>query len=192
MTAGTDITALLTSARAGDGQAQARLFDAVYGELRRIAAGELRKERPDHTLQPSALVHEAYLRLLGRDDVPWENRAHFFVTAAGTMRRVLIDYARQQRARKRFGALRRVDLEEQLAIVADTDLERLLVVDDALRKLAAWDERQARVVELRFFGGLTVEETADVLQISPKTVKRDWRMARAWLQTQLEGHRHVG
>ena len=187
-----EITALLTTARAGDRQAQARLFEAVYAELRRIAAGELRNERRDHTLQPSALVHEAYLRLLGRDDVQWENRAHFFVTAAGTMRRVLIDYARHRRARKRFGALQRVDLEDRPPMVADADIERLLVVDDALTKLAAWDERQAQVVELRFFGGLTVEETAEVLEVSPKTVKRDWSMARAWLQTRLEGRGDVG
>jgi RNA polymerase sigma factor (TIGR02999 family) len=192
MTTGPEISALLAGASAGDREAQARLFEVVYGELRRMAAGQLRSERRDHTLQPSALVHEAYLRLLGRPDLRWENRAHFFTTAAGTMRRILIDHARTHRARKRHGTLRRVDIDEHPSLFADGDAERWLVVDDALRTLAGWDERQARVVELRFFGGLTVEETADVLQVSPKTVKRDWSMARAWLQTQLEGRGRVG
>jgi RNA polymerase sigma factor (TIGR02999 family) len=193
MTQGVDITTLLTGARAGDREAQARLFEVVYGELRRMAAGHLRNERRDHTLQPSALVHEAYLRLLGRLDVPWENRAHFFTTAAGTMRRILIDHARTRRAQKRDGALRRVDVEhEPSAFAVDADADRLLVVDEALTRLAAWDERQARVVELRFFAGLTVDETAEVLGISSKTVKRDWSMARAWLQTQFEGGERVG
>ena len=193
MTQGVDITTLLTGARAGDREAQARLFEVVYGELRRMAARHLRNERRDHTLQPSALVHEAYLRLLGRLDVAWENRAHFFTTAAGTMRRILIDYARARRAQKRDGALHRVDVEDEpSAFAVDADADRLLVVDDALTRLAAWDRRQARVVELRFFGGLTIDETAEVLRISPKTVKRDWSMARAWLQTQLEEDERVG
>lgn len=191
MTAGPDITTLLAAARAGDSDGQSRLFEVVYGELRRIAAGQLRNERAEHTLQPTALVHEAYVRLLGRADLPWENRAHFFTTAAGTMRRILIDHARSRRALKRDGALKRVDLDEEPVIFRDEDAERLIAVDDALQKLAEWDERQARVVELRFFGGLTVDETADVLRVSAKTVKRDWAMARAWLQSQLEGGSHV-
>jgi RNA polymerase sigma factor (TIGR02999 family) len=187
MATGSEITILLAGARAGDRVCQSRLFEVVYGELRHIAAAQLRGERPDHTLQPTALVHEAYVRLLGRGDVPWENRAHFFSTAAGTMRRILIDHARKRRAHKRDGALKRVDLDDHHAGFGDEDAERLLVVDEALEKLAQWDERQARVVELRFFGGLTVDETADVLRISAKTVKRDWAMARAWLETLLEG-----
>lgn len=180
-----DISALLARARAGDRRSESRLFDAVYGELRRLAAAQLRNERADHTLQPSALVHEAYLRLVGRSELRLENRAHFFTVAAGTMRRILIDHARARHARKRQGALKRVDLD--LAVVEDRNAERLLVVDGALRKLADWDPRQAQVVELRFFGGLTVEETATALGISAKTVKRDWSLARAWLQTQIEG-----
>jgi RNA polymerase sigma factor (TIGR02999 family) len=189
---GSELTTLLAAARAGDRDCQSRLFEVVYAELRRIAAGQLRGERPDHTLQPTALVHEAYVRLLGRGNIAWENRAHFFSTAAGTMRRILIDHARARRADKREGKLKRVDLDQEPAAFDDQDAERLLVVDEALNKLAQWDERQARVVELRFFGGLTVEEAAEVLGVSPKTVKRDWAMARAWLQTQLEGGRHVG
>jgi RNA polymerase sigma factor (TIGR02999 family) len=117
----------------------------------------------------------------------WEHRAHFFTTAAGTMRRVLIDHARARNARKRPGGLKRVDLDREIQLFTDDDSDRLLIVDAALEKLAAWDARQAKVVELRFFGGLTVEETADILKVSPKTVKRDWSMARAWLQTQIEG-----
>jgi RNA polymerase sigma factor (TIGR02999 family) len=192
MAARSEITTLLAAARAGDRDCQSRLFEAVYGELRRIAAAQLRGERRDHTLQPTALVHEAYIRLLGRGDVPWENRAHFFSTAAGTMRRILIDHARTRKADKRDGKLKRVDLDETPAAFVEEDADRLLAVDEALGRLAQWDERQARVVELRFFGGLTVEETADVLAVSVKTVKRDWAMARAWLQTQLEGDEHVG
>jgi RNA polymerase sigma factor (TIGR02999 family) len=191
MTTRPPITNLLAAARAGDRECQARLFEVVYSELRRIAAGQLRHERVDHTLQPTALVHEAYVRLLGRCEIPWENRAHFFSTAAGTMRRILIDHARSRRAQKREGTLHRVDLDRHPAVFGDEDAERLLIVDDALNQLAEWDERQARVVELRFFGGLSVEETADVLRISTKTVKRDWALARAWLHAKLKGDSRV-
>jgi RNA polymerase sigma-70 factor (ECF subfamily) len=187
-----DISALLARARAGDRGSESRLFDAVYGELRRIAAAQLRNERSDHTLQPSALVHEAYLRLVGRSAIPLVNRAHFFSIAASTMRRILIDHARARNAGKRLGTLKRVDLTADHAVDRDRDSDKLLAVDGALRKLADWDARQARVVELRFFGGLTVEETAGVLGISTKTVKRDWSLARAWLQTQIEGRPRVG
>jgi RNA polymerase sigma factor (TIGR02999 family) len=187
-----EISALLAGARAGDRECQSRLFEVVYSELRRMAARQLQHERGDHTLQPTALVHEAYVRLLGRADVPWENRAHFFSTAAGTMRRILVDHARARKAQKREGALKRVDLDEGSPAVGDDDAERLLIVNEALEQLEHWDERQARVVELRFFAGLTVEETADVLQVSAKTVKRDWALARAWLHTKLEGGAHVG
>jgi RNA polymerase sigma-70 factor, ECF subfamily len=180
-----DITALLTAARTGDADCQARLFDVVYRQLRSMAAAQLRNERPGHTLQPSALVNEAYLRLLGRAHMSWENRAHFFSTAAGTMRRILIDHARTRRAQKRDGALKRMDLDQLPALFVDEDVERLLMVDAALKKLAEWDERQAKVVELRFFAGLTTEEIAQVLSVSERTVKRDWSMARAWLVAQL-------
>lgn len=182
-----DISVLLAAARTGDARCESQLFDAVYAELRRLARAQMRSERPDHTLQASALVHEAYIRMLGHFDVGWENRAHFFKTAAGTMRRILIDHARARNARKRDGALQRVALDEPLAWTTDEDASRLVMLNDALEKLAGWDPRQATVVELRFFAGLSVEETAEVLGVSPKTVKRDWSLARAWLQTQIEG-----
>jgi RNA polymerase sigma factor (TIGR02999 family) len=150
-----------------------------------MAAAQMRNERPGHTLQPSALVNEAYLRLLGRTDVSWENRAHFFSTAAGTMRRILIDHARARRAQKRDGALQKIDLDAVPALFADDDAERLLAVDDALQTLAEWDARQAEVVTLKFFAGLSTEEIAAALNVSERTVKRDWRMARAWLLTRL-------
>jgi RNA polymerase sigma-70 factor (ECF subfamily) len=184
-----DVSALLVRASAGDRQCEARLFEVVYGELRRIAAAQLRKERPDHTLQGSALVNEAYLRLFGRRPATFVNRAHFFSIAASTMRRILIDHARARHAEKRQSPLGHAASEEQLLV--DHDADRLLAVDAALRRLAEWDARQAKVVELRFFGGLTVEETADALGISSKTVKRDWSLARAWLHTQIEGPVHV-
>jgi len=184
-----DVSALLVRASAGDRQCEARLFEVVYGELRRIAAAQLRKERPDHTLQGSALVNEAYLRLFGRRPATFVNRAHFFSIAASTMRRILIDHARARHAEKRQSPLGHAASDGQLLV--DHDADRLLAVDAALRRLAEWDARQAKVVELRFFGGLTVEETADALGISSKTVKRDWSLARAWLHTQIEGPVHV-
>ena len=180
-----DISTLLAGACAGDRKCESRLFDVVYEELKRMAAAQLRRERPEHTLQPSALVHEAYVRLLGAAEVRWDNRAHFFKTAAGVMRNILVDHARARRAQKRDGRLQRVELDWEPAAVGEEDVERVIAIDEALRKLAEWDERQARVVELRFFAGFDVEETAEVLGVSAKTVKRDWSMARAWLQTQL-------
>ena len=181
-----DITGLLAAARNGDASAQSRLFDRVYRELKALAAAKLRAERADHTLQPSALVNEAYVRFLGRTDVPWENRAHFFSTAAGTMRRILIDHARAKRADKRDGALHRVELDDAL-VLADQDVDGLIAVDEALQQLAEWDERQANVVNLKVFAGLQCEEIAAALNVSERTVKRDWRMARAWLVTRLKG-----
>lgn len=182
-----DVSTLLARARAGDRSSQERLFEVVYGELRRIAASYMRNERHNHTLQPSALVNEACARMLGRADAGWDNRAHFFTTAAGAMRHVLIDYARGRNAKKRDGLLERVDLDWQPLASAATAPERLVALDVALEKLAAWDERQAKVVELRFFAGFDVDETAEILGVSAKTVKRDWSMARAWLLTQIEG-----
>ena len=184
-----DVSALLIRASAGDRQCEARLFEVVYDELRRMAAAYLRNERADHTLQRSALVHETYLRLFGRQPVAFANRAHFFSIAAGTMRRILIDYARARSAEKRQCLAGHVDSAVDPAVYCDAD--QLLVVDAALRRLADWDPRQAKIVELRFFGGLTVDETAEALGISSKTVKRDWALARAWLQVQLEGATHV-
>src|SRR5688500_5266886 len=146
MTAG-DISALLAAAKAGDRSCESRLYEVVYAELKRMAAAKLRNERADHTLQPSALVNEAYLRLLGPAAAGLENRAHFFKTASGIMRNILVDHARARRAHKRDGALQRVDLDFEPMVFADTDLERMIAVDEALTKLAEWDARQAKVVE---------------------------------------------
>ncbi len=180
-----EITRLLNSTAEGDAAAQAALLDAVYKELHRLASSYMRREhRRDHTLQPTALVNEAYLHLIGDNPVDWDSRAHFYSAAARTMRRILIDHARSHGAQKRSGGLHRVELEENL-IAVDEQASELLELDAALERLAALDERQARVVELRFFGGLTVEETAKVAGISEKTVKRDWALARAWLEHEL-------
>jgi len=182
-----NISALLAGARGGDAVCEGRLFEAVYAELKRMAAAQLRHERADHTLQPSALVNEAYIRMLGAADAGWDNRAHFFTTAAGVMRRILVDHARKRRADKRDGKLQRVDLDWEPLAVADHDVEQVIAIDEALDKLAGWDQRQAKVVELRYFAGFDVVETARILGVSEKTVKRDWSMARAWLHSQLEG-----
>jgi RNA polymerase sigma factor (TIGR02999 family) len=181
-----EVSALLAGAKAGDRACESRLFEVVYGELHRMAAAKLRHERANHTLQASALVHEAYVRLLGPAVEGWDNRRHFFKTASGIMRNILVDHARARRARKRDGALQRVELDFEPAATSDSDLDRMLMVDEALTKLATWDARQAKVVELRYFAGFDVVETAEILGVSEKTVKRDWSMARAWLQTQLE------
>lgn len=180
-----EITRLLNATAAGDTSAQTELIDAVYQELHRLASSYMRREhRPDHTLQPTALVNEAYLLLIGDNPVNWDNRAHFYSAAAKTMRRILIDHARSHRAVKRSGSLERVQLDDAL-IAVDAKANELLELDAALDRLALLDARQARVVELRFFGGLTVEETAKVAGISEKTVKRDWALARAWLENEL-------
>lgn len=187
MTPDPNITQLLAHVQNGDLEAERQLMEAVYEELHRLAAGYMRRERPDHTLQASALVNEAYVRLIGNGPVSWESRAHFFVTAAQTMRRVLIDHARRHVAEKRGGAGVRIDLNENIAAVENTESGRMLDLDRALTRLAVLDARQARVVELRFFAGLTVEQTAEVMAISEKTVKRDWAVARAWLEGEIRG-----
>ena len=181
-----EITELLNAAASGEDGSQAALFEAVYSELHRLSAANLRRERSDHTLQPTALVHEAYLRLIGGRVLQFSSRSHFFVTAARTMRRILIDYARSHRASKRSGNLQRVELDGQ-SIAVDEQAEDLIALDTALEKLALLDARQARVVELRFFSGLGVEETANVMGISEKTVKRDWALARVWLEKEIRG-----
>lgn len=181
-----EITELLNAAAEGEHGSQEALFNAVYTELHRLSVANLRKERAGHTLQPTALVHEAYLRLVGGRTVKFQSRAHFFVTAARTMRRILIDYARSHCANKRAGALQRVDLNDATVAVED-QAEDLLSLDAALDKLAELNARQARVVELRFFSGLDMEEIAMVLTVSEKTVKRDWALARAWLEKTLRG-----
>jgi RNA polymerase sigma factor (TIGR02999 family) len=183
--AGGEVTLLLAEMRLGHKDALARLMPLVYGELRRLAGHYLRGERIGHTLQPTALVHEAFLRLLGQDRAGWEHRGQFIGVAAQLMRRILVDYARQRAANKRAGAS--VTLNEEL-LWAEQDSDRteeILAVDEVLARLAELDPQQARVVELRYFAGLSVEETAEVIEISPRTVKRDWAMARAWLRAQL-------
>jgi len=159
----------------------------VYGELRKLAAQRLRRERPDHTLQPTALVHEAYIRLVDQRRVHWQNRAHFYGTAAHVMRRILVDRARARKADKRGGAWERVTLVGDKTSNAANDVD-VLVLNDALERLAALDAQQERIVELRYFGGLTLDETAAVIGISTATVKREWAIARAWLRAELADH----
>jgi RNA polymerase sigma factor (TIGR02999 family) len=180
------VTELLLRWREGNDEARERLMALVYDELRRKAAAYLRRERAGHTLQPTALVHEAYLRLIDQDRVAWQNRAHFLAIAAAMMRRVLMDHGRRQKARKRGGTGARVTLDEGLAPSVPRELD-LMALDEALDALAALDEQKARIVELRAFGGLEVEETAEALGISPATVKRHWAFALAWLQQRLRG-----
>jgi RNA polymerase sigma factor (TIGR02999 family) len=175
-----EVTKLLVDWSNGDREALEQLTPLVYGELRRLAGRYLRKERPDHTLQSTALVHEAYLRLIDQRSVKWQNRAHFFGVAAQMIRRILVDHARSRHAVKRGAAAPRLSLDEAIALPDRKDLD-LVALDDALNSLANIDPQQARIVELRFFTGLTVEETAEVLGISPATVKRDWVTAKAWL-----------
>jgi RNA polymerase sigma factor (TIGR02999 family) len=181
-----EVTGLLERARAGDGVALDRLLPLIYDELKAVARSFMRGERPGHTLQTTALVNEAYLRLVDVRRVDWRGRAHFVALAARMMRRTLIDHARRRLAAKRGGGWVRVSLDEkQIALLSNDQAERLLVVEAALRRLQELDPRQAEVVELRFFGGLSVAETAAALGISEKTVKRDWAVARAWLQAQV-------
>jgi len=187
---GQDVTGLLDAAREGDKDAADLLMQAVYADLRQKAAAFLRRERPGHTLQPTALVHETYLRLVDQKRVVWQNRAHFLGVAAEMMRRVLVDHARNRRARKRGGTRTRVTLDEAVASTGPRSLD-LIALDDALNELAALDPRQSRVVELRAFGGLSVEETAEVVGISPATVKRYWSFSRAWLARRLAASRAV-
>jgi RNA polymerase sigma factor (TIGR02999 family) len=168
----------------GDREALDKLIPIVYDELRRQASRHLRHERPGHTLQTTGLVHEAYLRLIDQKDVRWQNRAHFFAIAAELMRRILVDHARKQRAAKRGGTALKLTLNEALNSAGERDID-LIAVDEALTKLAALDQQQSRVVELRFFSGLSVDETAEAMGISPRTVKRDWSVAKAWIRREL-------
>ena len=179
-----EITQLLARLHSGDSDASARLIALVYPELRAIAGRAMRRERPDHTLQATVLVHEAYMRLVGQTAMQWESRAQFFGFAATVMRRVLVDYAREHRALKRGGAGAKVTLDDAL-LVSEDHLDRVLMIDDSLHKLAAVDPDQSRVVELRFFAGMNVEETAEALGISTATVKREWSHAKAWLQRDM-------
>jgi RNA polymerase sigma-70 factor, ECF subfamily len=181
-----EITQLLKGWRGGDREALNTLLPIVYRELRRVAHFQLRQERPDHTLQSSALVNEAYLRLVGLKAPQWESRTHFFAIAAQQMRQILVDYARRHRAEKRGGGVDAISLEDA-TMLSPGQQKALDVValDDALKALAQIDARKAKVVELRFFGGLSHEETAEVLKVSAVTVARDWNTARAWLHREM-------
>lgn len=180
-----DITGLLLAWRAGDRTALDRVFPLVYEELRRIAHRQLEGERPEHTLGTTALVHEAYLKLVDQTRAQWADRAQFFAVAARAMRRILVDYARRHRALKRGGERVRISLDDP-ALVADERAETLIALDDALSRLAELDERLSRVVECRFFGGLTEEETAEALAVAARTVRRDWVKAKGWLYQALQ------
>jgi RNA polymerase sigma-70 factor (ECF subfamily) len=180
------ITEWLVLHRGGSREALDRLMPVLYDELRAMAARVLRAERPDHTLEPSALVNEVYLRLIGQRDVTWQNRAHFRGVAAAAMRRVLVDHARKRLREKRGGGGLRVSLTQAEGLAGEESVESL-ALDEALERLRELDEQQARIVELRYFGGLSIEETAEVVGVSPMTVKRDWAMARAWLHSRLRG-----
>lgn len=179
-----EITQLLLSWSKGDETALDRLIPLVYPELRRLARIYMGRESPAHTLQTSALINEAYLRLVDQHQVEWQNRAHFFAVAAQVMRHILIDHARNRRYAKRGAGAQHVPLDE-VAVVAGERAAELIALDDALRKLAQIDERKSQIVELRFFGGLTGEEIAEVMKLSPITVKREWRSAKAWLHLEI-------
>ena len=179
-----DVTGLLIDWSNGDRKALEELMPLVYGELRRLAGAHLRRERSAHTLQSTALVHEAFLRLVNQNNVHWRNRAHFYGIAAQMIRRILVDHARAQHAGKRGAGAVKLELDEAMAASEQKELD-LLGLDSALVRLAEMDERQARIVELRFFAGLSVEETAEVIQLSTATVKREWSSARAWLYREM-------
>jgi RNA polymerase sigma-70 factor (ECF subfamily) len=185
------VTGLLRAWGRGDLQARDTLMPLVYKELRRQATAYLRRERVDHTLQPTALVHEAYLRLVGQERVVWQNRAHFFGVAAQMMRRVLVDHARGHRRGKRFGAAVKVTLDDRLGAAGPPDCD-LLLLDQALDDLTAIDPRQGQIVELRYFGGLSEREVAEVLALSRATVTREWQIARGWLYRRVTTGRVQG
>jgi|SRR5689334_89451 len=183
-----EVTKLLLDWKAGDEQAFEKLAPVVYGELRRMARRYMGRERQSHTLQPSALVNEAFLKLIDSRRVGWQNRAHFFAISAQLMRRILVDFARRRRDQKRGGDIPHVTFNEELPVYVDP-AQSVTDLDDALKALAVLDQRMERVVELRYFGGLSVEETAEVLQVSTDTVLRDWKFAKAWLQRELSAER---
>ena len=186
-----EVTLLLNELRLGNRDALGRLIPLVYGELRSLAAHYLRGERAGHTLQPTALVHELYVRLVNQDRANWRDRAHFLAVAAQLMRRILVDYARARQAAKRDSAAAGVDIAGVELVGAEVSVVEVLAVDEALDRLAELDPQQTRVVELRYFAGLTVEETAEAIGVSPRTVKRDWAMANAWLRAQLSKRTEV-
>ena len=181
---------MLAAWTAGDPNASDRLMPFVYDELRRLARQYLQRERSDHTLQATGLVHEAYLRLVDQSSGSWQNRAHFFAVAAKVMRRILVDHARSHRAEKRGGDREKLEFDEALLPSGERAVD-LIALDEALRDLEALDARQSQIVELRFFGGLTNEEIGEALGISPRTIKREWRLAKAWLRRAISGDVNV-
>ena len=186
-----EITQLLKRLSGGDRAAESRLVPLVYAELRRLAARYMWRERRDHTLQPTALVHEAYLKLIEQRRVSWQSRTHFFCVAARLMRRILVDHARQRGAAKRGGAHTKISLDRSVGVQEQADLD-VVALDEALDALSKLDPQQARVIELRFFAGLTIEEISEALRISPATITRDWVTAKAWLFDQLNQAAHNG
>ena len=186
-----EVTQLLVAWNNGDQSARDELMTVVYQELHRLARHYMKQEQPGHTLQTSALVNEAYLKLVDQRDVQWQNRAHFFGIAAQLMRRILVDHARKRQSTKRGGDARAVSLEEGLSI-SNERIEELVALDETLKKLAILDERKSQIVELRFFGGLTVDETAGILGVSPGTVMRDWALAKAWLRREISNNSSGG
>ena len=180
-----EISLILKDWSGGKRGSEEVLLSLVYDELRRIARQYLRKERADHTLQPTALVHEAYMKLIDISDVSWQDRAHFFAVASNVMRHILVDHARARHTEKRGGEAQRIALEDAVQLSDKSDVD-LLALDEAMHRLAEFDAQQSKIVELRFFGGLTIEETAHVIGVSPATVKREWTMAKAWLFNKLK------
>lgn len=183
----TGITGLLSEMRGGDAAAAEALFERVYAELRRLAGAYLRKERQDHTLQPTALVHEAYLKLIGSDNKNWHDRRHFFNVAAQIMRNILVDHARKHQAEKRGGAGRKLSLDEAVEYYRQRDIN-LIDLDQALTELAALDPDQGRIVELKFFAGLKIDEVAGLLDVSEATVNRQWHKAKMWLRSRMQSN----
>ena len=181
------ITEMLLELTDGNTEVVDKILPHIYDELRRLAGSYLRRERSDHTLQPTALVHEAYLKLIDQKKVKWQNRAHFFGIAAQVMRRILMDHARKHNADKRGGDFEKLPIEEEILVVSHEKSAELVALDDALNALAEIDEQKAKIVELRYFGGLSIEETAEAMGVSVPTVNRQWRMAKAWLYSQVSG-----
>jgi len=186
-----EITRVLDRLRAGDADAHEELMRLVYEDLRHIAAGQMRGERPNHTLQPTALVHETYLRLLGTEKTAWENRAHFFAAAASAMHHVLVDHARLARAQKRGSGTIPRELTDTVAAI-EGRVDEILAVDEALDRLSQISPRQKTIVEMRFYAGFTEEEIAEMLQLSSRQVKRDWATAKAWLHGEMRGRASAG
>jgi RNA polymerase sigma factor (TIGR02999 family) len=184
-TASNEITQMLIELTDGNQDVVNQILPHIYDELRRLAGSYLRRERSDHTLQPTALVHEAYMKLIDQRQVRWQNRAHFFGIAAQVMRRILMDHARKHKAEKRGGEADKLPLEDEILVVSTDSSDQLLALDEALKTLSELDPQKAKIVELRYFGGLSIEETAEVMGVSVPTINRQWRMAKAWLYSQL-------